>query len=597
MHHCRSSFTLVFVSMLAHWVFPVVASDRTNTPNVILIVSDDQGYGDLSCNGNPLLKTPVLDQLASESVRFSNFHVSPTCAPTRGAIMSGHYSNRAGTWHTIMGRSLLKTDQATMGEVFASNGYSTGMFGKWHLGDNYPFRPQDRGFQEVVALKGGGVGQSPDYWDNAYFDDVYFHNGNPEQFQGYCTDVFFQEAMRFMEKHIEQKEPFFCYLATNAPHSPFHCPDEFWKPFQKKGVTDEEAVFFGMIANLDQNVGKLRAWMKDNGIEDNTILIFLSDNGTATGSRVFNAEMKGHKGSEYEGGHRVPLFVRWPDGGIDRGREVRELTAHIDLLPTLIELCGLRGPSPYFFDGQSLVSLLFDLPISFPDRALTVDSQRVKTPLMWKNCSVMTQQWRLINGDELYDIEKDPGQTRDVSADYPEVVKRLREEYEAWWADLTPDMSNLPRIVIGSEKEPETMLCVHDCVPEGAGIAWHQGMVRLGQGSVGTWSLEAEADANYRFSVTRYPREAQTAICAPMAPGKAVQGLRAYREEPGIAIPAVKVVLEINGEIRVIEVTSNALEVSAEVELKQGPFELSIWFEDAEGNQYPAYYTYVTRVN
>ena len=314
-------------------------------PNVIFILTDDQGYGDLSCTGNPVLRTPELDRLYAQSVRLTDFPVSPTCSPSRGALMSGHYANHAGTWHTVAGRSILKEGELTMGQVFESGGYATAMFGKWHLGDNYPFRPEDRGFQEVVRHGGGGVGQTPDYWNNASFDDTYFHNGRPQKYHGFSTDVFFDEAKRFISKCNARGTPFFVYLATSAAHSPFVCPEKYWKRFVDAGIEKHTAVFLGMIANIDENVGKLRQWLVDQGLNKNTILIFSSDNGTAAGQDVYNAGMSGHKGSALDGGHRVPFFLYWPAGGFNRAEDVDHVTAHIDILPTLIELCGLAKPA------------------------------------------------------------------------------------------------------------------------------------------------------------------------------------------------------------------------------------------------------------
>ena len=315
-------------------------------PNVVFVITDDQGYGDLSCHGNPVLKTPNLDKLHSESIRLTDFHVTATCAPTRGALMSGHFTNRAGPWHTIMGRSMLFVGEKTLGEVFADNGYATGMFGKWHLGDNYPFRPEDRGFTEVVRHGGGGVGQTPDLWDNAYFDDLYFHNSVPTRYKGYCSDVFFAEGKRFIEESVAAGKPFFAYIATNAPHGPFHCPDKYWKPYADE-VGDKVAIFYGMIANIDENVGALRKWLKQKGIAKNTIFIFMTDNGTASGDKVYSGGMRGKKGSEYDGGHRVPFFLHWPDGGLTKGVDIDRLTAHIDILPTLIDLCELKPLKNY----------------------------------------------------------------------------------------------------------------------------------------------------------------------------------------------------------------------------------------------------------
>ena len=322
-------------------------------PNVVLILTDDQGYGDLGCTGNPVLKTPHLDRLYRDSVRLANFHVDPTCSPTRAALMTGRYSTRTGVWHTVMGRHMPRADERMMPQVFAENGYATAIFGKWHLGDNFPFRPRDRGFQEALIHGGGGVGQIPDYWGNDYFDDTYSRDGRPEKFSGYCTDVFFREATRFIESHRDR--PFFVELATNAPHGPYRVADEWREPYASKVDGDAElATFYGMIANIDDNVGRLRRRLEELGLADDTLLIFLTDNGTAHGATFsdargndgklvsgYNAGMRGRKGSPYEGGHRVPCFLHWPAGKLTGGRDVDGLSAHLDLLPTLIDLCGL----------------------------------------------------------------------------------------------------------------------------------------------------------------------------------------------------------------------------------------------------------------
>ncbi|MHC4214116.1 MAG: sulfatase-like hydrolase/transferase, partial [Planctomycetota bacterium] len=248
-------------------------------PNVVLVITDDQGYGDLSCHGNKILKTPNLDKLYSQSTRLRDFHVNPTCSPTRAALMTGRYCNRTGVWHTIMGRSLLRKDEVTMADVFRDSGYRTGIFGKWHLGDNYPFRPMDRGFDDVLVHRGGGIGNTQDYWGNDYFDDSYFRNSKPEKFEGYCTDVWFAEAMKFIEANKDR--PFFCYLTTNAPHGPFRVPEKYSQPYKNKGIV---ANFYGMIANIDENFGRLEAKLKELELDDDTILIFMTDNGTAAGT-------------------------------------------------------------------------------------------------------------------------------------------------------------------------------------------------------------------------------------------------------------------------------------------------------------------------
>ncbi len=334
-----------------HWlVWALLSGLAAARPNVVLVVTDDQGYGDIAAHGNPLLKTPNLDSLYRDSVRLTNFHVDPTCSPTRSALMSGRYSTKTGVWHTIAGRSLMSAKEVTLAEIFRASGYRTAMFGKWHLGDAYPLRPQDQGFEHTFCHGGGGVGQTPDYWGNDYFDDHYFRDGVPISCDGYCTDVWFDAARTFVKEH--QHEPFFVYLATNAPHGPYRVADVYRQPYTSAGSPTDR--FFGMIANLDENVGRLVADLDQLGLRANTLFIFMTDNGTAQGEQVFNAGMRGKKGSEYEGGHRVPCFWLWPGGGIGGGRDVSQLTAHIDLRPTLVDMLDLQEPPGPASDGTSL---------------------------------------------------------------------------------------------------------------------------------------------------------------------------------------------------------------------------------------------------
>lgn len=282
-------------------------------PNIVLVIADDQGYGDLGHTGNPIIKTPQIDALAAESTSLTDYHVAPTCSPTRAALMTGHWTDRTGVWHTINGRSMLRENEVTLGQLLTDSGYVTGMFGKWHLGDNYPYRPEDRGFAEVYRHGGGGVGQTPDLWDNAYFDGTYFHNGKIVPAEGFCTDVFFTQARRFIKAQAQAGKPFFAYISTNAPHGPLHCPQEYLDRYPDQPAAI--AAFYGMITNIDDNVGATRALLEELGIAKNTLFIFTTDNGTATGHEVFNAGMRGKKGSEYDGGHRVPFIAHWPEIG------------------------------------------------------------------------------------------------------------------------------------------------------------------------------------------------------------------------------------------------------------------------------------------
>ncbi len=303
---------LLLSQLLMFLVMPGV-SRAADKPNVVIVITDDQGYGDLSCLGNPVLKTPEIDKLHAEAVRLMDYHVAPTCSPTRSAFLTGHWTNRTGVWHTIMGRSMLRENEVTMGQVFQDNGYATGMFGKWHLGDNYPYRPEDRGYTEVMRHGGGGVGQTPDYWDNAYFDGSYWHNGEPEKVSGFCTDVFFDYAKQFIKSQRRGRK-----TVSRLHRDQCSARSDAFAGGVQRAVSairaSDLANFYGMIANIDDNVGKLREFLDQEGLTDNTIFIFTTDNGTSSGDEVFNAGMRGKKGSQYDGGHRVPFFLHWPQG-------------------------------------------------------------------------------------------------------------------------------------------------------------------------------------------------------------------------------------------------------------------------------------------
>ncbi|RMG00777.1 MAG: N-acetylgalactosamine 6-sulfate sulfatase (GALNS), partial [Planctomycetota bacterium] len=390
---------------------------------------------------NPILKTPNLDALYRESVRFTDFHVSPFCTPTRAALMTGNHPGYTGAYRTSSGRTMMHRDEKTVANLFADAGYVTGMIGKWHLGDCAPHRPQDRGFQHVLWHRCGGVGQASDYWGNDYFDDTYERasaenrQGTFEKFEGYCTDVWFREALRFVEQNRER--PFFLYLATNAPHGPYRVPPEWAEPYLgNKDVAN--ANFYGMIANIDHNMGILRQRLQQLGLADNTILIFMTDNGTAAGAKFrgldsepivgFNAGMRGKKSSVDDGGHRVPFFIHWPKGGLTGGRDIGTLAAHIDVLPTLADLCGIPVPEEYDLDGISLKPLLdgSDRPWPRDHHVIQFHGGAGGTALPSKPFEfsvVLTERWRLVNsgGQFLYDIQADPTQRHDVAAEHPDV--------------------------------------------------------------------------------------------------------------------------------------------------------------------------------
>ena len=591
------SILLLFVSIASPFAQP-------SPPNVIIVISDDQGYGDLSCHGNPWLKTPNLDRLYEESTRLTDFHVSPTCAPTRAALMTGHYANRTGVWHTIAGRSLLRESEVTMADVFAANGYATGIFGKWHLGDNHPFRPQDRGFQEVLVHGGGGVTQSPDYWNNDYFDDTYFRNGTPEKQTGYCTDVWFDNALKFIDKQQQNGQPFFCYVSTNAPHSPYNVENRYQEPYQDD-LRIPNAAFDGMIANLDENLGKLLNYVQRNRLEENTLLIFMTDNGTSAGIDFsdstavgFNAGMRGKKGSMYEGGHRVPCFIRWPQGGIAAGKDIADVTAHVDVLPTLVDLLDFSVEENLAFEGVSLGPVLLGQQDSLASRTLITDSQRLETPVKWRQSSTMRGPWRLINGEELYNLTNDPGQTQDIASHYPDVVKQLRTDYKAWWADILSVFNETPAISICPPEEPVTVLHSHDMhTDEGYEmVPWNQQQVREGYRSRGWYAVQVPEAGTYSLEVMRWPPEADTALLAVLPAEPALPGTTVAASAKGQALPIRRVGVSINAEglaprdaaQPVSDTTGQG--VTFRVALPVGRHRIEAWLENEQGDYFAAYY-------
>ncbi|MEZ6142057.1 MAG: arylsulfatase [Zavarzinella sp.] len=416
-------------------------------PNIILVMTDDQGYYDLGCHGNPHLATPNLDKLRAESLRFTRFQVSPTCAPTRSAIMSGRAPFYVGITHTILERERMKLGVPTMPEMLKSAGYTTGIFGKWHLGDQDPYRPEKRGFDEVFIHGAGGIGQSysgscGDAPGNKYFDPAILHNNTFEKTKGFCTDIFFNQAMSWMEAQ-KGKKPFFGYISTNAPHAPYVAPEAKKKKFLDKGIPEGTAGFYGMIENIDDNIGRLTAKLKEWGIENETLLIFMTDNGPAASN--YNGEHKGKKGSVDEGGTRVPSFWRWP-GVLKPGTDVDRIANHYDILPTFAEIVGGTPKEADQLHGKSLVPLLKDAKAPWADRYRMFHAGRWAKGMAEKsrdtNFAVRNQRFRLVGRNALYDIENDPSQKTNVIGKFPEIAKEMNAAYDKWFDGALPNMVN-----------------------------------------------------------------------------------------------------------------------------------------------------------
>lgn len=438
-------------------------------PNVILIMTDDQGYGPIGRHGNQWINTPHLDALYDSSVRFTRMLVSPTCSPTRSALMTGRDPMRNGVTHTIVERERMTLQATTLPQVLTDAGYATGIFGKWHLGDEDEYQPNNRGFQEAFIHGAGGIGQAyncscADVPGNKYFDPIIRHNGMFVQTHGFCTDVFFDAAVGWIKEVKDTERPFFAYISTNAPHGPFIAPPENAARFKKLGFSDSAAGFYGMIENIDENIGRMMNKLKQWDLLKDTVVIFMSDNGmsriglgrdgTSTplgrspdGRELFhyNAGMKGLKNSVDEGGCRVPLFVRW-DGKMEAGTVIDRIVAHIDIFPTIAALAGAAVPEGQV-EGRSLLPLIENPKATWPDRYLFTHRGRWNTGVepntqQWQNFAVRNQRFRLVGNDELYDMQADPGQKTNVIDQYPTVADAMRDAYDQWWNETRPMMVN-----------------------------------------------------------------------------------------------------------------------------------------------------------
>ena len=424
-------------------------------PNIILVMPDDVGYGDYASLGSPIMRTPAVDAFKEQSLLFTRFHVSPTCSPTRAALMSGRHEFKNGVTHTILERERLSLRTFTLAQMLKTAGYSTGIFGKWHLGDEADYRPESRGFDEVYIHGGGGIGQTypgscGDAPGNTNIDPALWHNGKWVKTKGYCTDLFFAQAIRWMNGQREAGQPFFAYIPLNAAHGPHVVPKEYYEHYLgKKGVSEDTAKFFGMLENIDTNFGALLKQIDAWGIADNTLVIYLgTDNGGTAGVKIFNAGMRGGKGTPYQGGTRAPAFFRWPAGGIPAGVECDALGAHIDIFPTLAEITGakLSDEVTKQVEGRSLWPLLRNPRAEWPDRFLVHHVGRwpagEAAGAKYAKCAIQNSRYTLVNNQELYDLKADPGETTNVIAEHADVAAELRTAYERWWSDVQPLLVN-----------------------------------------------------------------------------------------------------------------------------------------------------------
>lgn len=436
-----------------------VAADDSAHPNVIVILADDQGWGDLSINGNPAIRTPHVDSLAADGARFERFFVQPVCSPTRAEFLTGRWHPRGGVRGVSTGQERLDLDEATIAAAFRTAGYATGCFGKWHNGTQYPYHPNGRGFDEYYGFTSGHWGE--------YFDPPLDHNGQAVQGEGYISDDFTTHAIDFLKENVAANRPSFCYLAFCTPHSPMQVPDEYWERFRDADVrpsgSDREEIdhtraALAMCENIDDNVGRILSLLDESGLADNTIVVYFTDNGP-NGPR-WNGGMKGHKGTTDEGGVRSPLHIRWP-GRIEAGTVVQPIAGAIDLYPTLIDLAGIERTGDEPFDGISLAPWLRGDASEIPDRVLYHH---------WAGrVSARTQQFRLDHTGQLFDLDNDPGQRQDIGASHPEIAARLTAAVDHWKQSVlneTASADDRP-FPVGYPEFVRTVLPARDGVPHG----------------------------------------------------------------------------------------------------------------------------------
>ena len=540
-------------------------------PNIILIITDDQGYGDIGYNGNPHIKTPNLDLLATNSMRFNNFYVSPVCAPTRSSLLTGRYSLRTGVTDTYNGGAMMSNDEITLAEILKENNYQTGIFGKWHLGDNYPFRPTDQGFHESLIHLSGGIGQVGDFTNyykgnRSYFDPILWHNNEQKKYEGYCSDIFTDEAIKFIEEN--KSNQFFCYLSFNAPHTPLQVPDKYYDLYKnvdpsvisesekismtEKNVLDAKRIY-GMVTNIDDNVGKLVSKLKELNIDKNTILIFMTDNGPQQFRYVSN--LRGLKSSVYNGGIKVPFYLSYPKIH-DAGLDIDNFSAHIDVLPSLLDLCDIETPKNIKIDGKNFLNK------STEERSFFSYWTR-KSPELYQNMSLNKGNYKLVGNTnydspierfELFDIDNDPYEMENLIENKKELAIQMKLEMDNIYNELinSKNIKNKPRIIIGSEFENPTYLNRNDA--SGQRGIWAQNEI------FGFWRIKAlSGKYNFRFKFNN------------------------------LNLTSGQMVIEVGSQVysKKVEVDDNGYALMENIHLNEGEFDLTPFFRYERKNIFP----------
>jgi arylsulfatase A-like enzyme len=568
---------LSFIFFVFSWFWT-----HSQPPNVILIVTDDQGYGEVAAHGNKYIKTPEMDALYRTGVRLDNFHVNAVCSPSRAALMTGKYATNVGVWHTLGGRNMMNKDEKILPQFFKEAGYKTALVGKWHLGDNFPYRPEDRGFDEVFRIGGGSLGQVADYWGNGLWNGHYLQNGNWVNSKGFSTDVQFDAAINFIDRY--KNKPFLLTIATTAPHAPTGADYNYLKPYIDMGLAEHVAKFYGMVTNIDDNIGKLRRKLEALKISNNTIVIFMSDNGSANDKKgsSFNGGMRGKKGSLYEGGHRVPCFLYWPLGGWVGGKQLNQVTAHIDLLPTLLKACSIENLSEVQFNGLELNEHIADPSLAL-NRYLITEAKVNKREAVFNSGVVLKDSWRLIGGRELFDLRNDSFQRNNILKENMEVKEDLETYYRNWFDSCKYRFEEFPAITISPKKTELFCMDLYpgDMTKAKTKVIWNQKAVLNADYYRGFWMVDVIESGTYTVSLRRWPESVNEPILRGTQKAKElrIKGAQLFTEEKLVTMKA----------------TSSQNEVRFEVELNDGIQNIQAEFVDSNGEAFSAYYLYIKK--
>jgi len=561
----KSTFSILIISTLTMHL-PVCSADRR--PNVVVMLIDNHGYFELSCHGHALLQTPRIDRLAQQGVSFTNFHAPPFCSPSRAELLTGRYALRAGIYNTVGGVSILHKNEKTLADIMKKVGYRTGVFGKWHLGNTYPYAPRFRGFDEVFIHGGGGVSQLQDYYGNTHIDATYEHNGQHVKSRGFSTDVLFDQGIDFIGRNREN--PFFCLIATPAVHFPVLSHPENRRRLEARGVDDKRNLpIYSMIENVDDNVGRLLDYLKEIGLKDNTLVVLASDQGVNDrGALTHRAGEFLNRGVQYDEKHQVYCMIQYPELTDKNPGSCDKLTGMVDVLPTVLDICGIARTAN--LDGQSLRPLLAGSGRWDNDRKLIIQCPRKRERNKWENTSVKYQDWRLVDGKELHNTRNDRGQKINLIDEHPDLTQALKTEYESFWRSLPPAETLVSAHILGAPAAGSVRL---------DGMDWYLGDQPWTQGglknktSQGVWRIEIASPGRYRFELRRYPREAPRPI------------------------EAARAVLEIGNQRAEVAIKADATMALLEMELARGEYDMKTSFypaQDARATRdWGAYYAYV----